>query len=339
MSTEVSLFGATALAIPAELQAFFQENKNISDRVTVPSLSYEGKTWAVVKNGERTKMTRRNDDGEEETIQTIKVVVLDYAKARARAYYEGAYDPDKAGAPLCYSQDGVTPDASVQTPQCTDCKSCPQAVKGSRITEQGKATVACSQHRMIAVVPVADLKSTALRCKLAITSLYDAQSPDLEKANWFAFENYTRFLASRGVPHTAGVVTKMKFDTNVPYPKVIFSPERLLSGDELAVIKPRISSDEVKSLLDGTFSINGVDGVKVTDDDNEPFEQTPAPKPQAAKPAAKPAPKPAPEPKVEVLEPELVQAATAAEPKKEAKPAAPTELNAELDDILSAWDA
>ncbi len=312
----LTLFDGPQMAVPAHLAAFFETEGNIAEKQTVPSLTYGGKAWTIHKNGEKTKMTRRNDDGDEEIIQTIKVIVLDYAKDRGRAYYDGAYDPEKPGKPICWSDGGDKPSAAVPQPQAASCKACPMSAKGSKITEQGRAVTACAAHRMIAVVPASQPGSTPLRCKLAITSLYDKQSPDLEKAGWMAFEQYIDLLRSRGVNHTAAVVTKMKFDPNTDYPKVIFSPDRWLSAAELAVAAPAAKSPEVKALLDGSFTVNGSDGVAA-----EPFEQgdqipepaptaqpTPATQPASAKPrapkitqpAATPAPQPAAAPAVTV---------------------------------------
>lgn len=334
MSTAMTMFDNPQLAVPAHIAAFLETEGNIADKASVPSLSYEGKVWTRSVDGEKIKLTKVNDDGDKEPIQTLKVIVLDYAKRRGRTYYEGAYDPAKQGMPVCWSNDGDKPDAKIQNPQHSDCKNCPQSAKGSKITEQGKAVTACSSHRMIAVVPASQPTSTPLRCKLAITSLFDKQSPDLEAAGWMAFEQYIDMLRSRGVSHTASIVTKMKFDPNVAYPKVIFSPDRWLDQGELAVVAPIAKSDDVKHLLDGTFTINGVDGVK-----DEPFEQgeaiaepvtapVPAPKPAAAKPkpaAPKPEIKPAPAPEPQ---PAPVQAAPEA---------ASADVPADVAALLSDW--
>ena len=294
MSTALTMFDNPQMAVPAHIASFFETDGNIADKQTVPSLLIEGKVWTRSVDGEKIKLTRKNEDGEVETIQTLKVVILDYNKRRGRTYYEGAYDPGKPGMPLCWSVDGDRPDANVPTPQHSDCKNCPMSAKGSKITEQGKAVAACSQHRMLAVVPAAQPGSTPLRLKLSITSLWDKQSPELEASGWYAFEQYVDMLRSRGVHHTASVVTKIKFDSNAAYPKVIFSPDRWLEQAELAVVAPIAKSEEVKALLDGTFTPNGGDGTRT-----EPFEQGDPPAPAAA-PAPKPAPaaaKPAPAPK------------------------------------------
>lgn len=261
MSNALTMFDANHL--PAHVASFFEEESNIADRVTVPSLGYEGKVWTIALNGDKTKLVKKDADGDEVPVPVMRVVVLDYAKRRGRALYEGAYDPAKPGTPSCWSDDGVTPNASVKEPQHAKCDGCPMAVKGSKVTENGKAVTACSQHRMLAVVPANKLDYPPLRLKLAITSDYDGQSPELEAQGWYAFSNYTDFLRAKGVQHTAALVTKMKFDPNVAYPKVLFSPDKWLDDAALKTIAPVAKSDGVKALLAGTWTPAGVDGVPI----------------------------------------------------------------------------
>jgi hypothetical protein len=266
MANDLTMFDPKA-GVPAHVANFFDaEGTNILDRSTVPSLSPQGKTWTISLDGNKTKLEKRDGDGEVVPINVMKVVVLDFAKRRGRAYYESGYDPDKEAAPICWSDDGYKPDASV--PEETksaktshDCSTCKFAAKGSKITEQGKSVAACGQHRMLAVVPANKLDFTPLRLKIAITSDFDKQSPDAEAQGWYAFSNYMDYLKSRGVQHSAAVVTKMKFDANATYPKIFFAAERWLQPDELATVAPLSKSDDVQKLLAGTFTPAGVDGV------------------------------------------------------------------------------
>lgn len=304
VSKAMTLFDSPKLSVPAHIAKQFGGESNIPERATVPSLSYEGKVWTVSQNGEKTKLMKRTEDGDEMPMPVMRVVVLDYAKRRGRAYYEGAYDPAKPGTPLCWSDDGVVPHAGVQEPPAKSCEKCPFAVKGSKVTEQGKAISACSQHRMLVVVPAGKLDGQPLRMKLAITSDYDKNSPELEAQGWFAFSNFTDMLRTKGVQHTAALVTKMRFDPNTAYPKVMFSPDRWLEADEVAVVAPLTKSDEVKKLLSGTYTPAGADGKLIANEDDEedaapprvkpaqPFldDEAPAPKKKAAPAAKKPAP-------------------------------------------------
>jgi len=287
-SNAVSVFDSPKMVVPQHIADFFGEERNIPDRVTVPSLSYEGKTWTISVNGEKTRLTRRDDDGDEVPVSIMRVVIVGYNERRGRAYYEGAYDPAKAGSPLCWSDDGITPHAKVAEPKSTACDTCPLAVKGSKVTEQGKAIAACSQHRMLAVVPANKLDFEPLRLKIAITSDWD-KNEELTAQNWFAFSNYTDWLRTKGVMHTGAVVTKMKFDPSVPYPKVIFSAERWLETPEITAVRPTVKGEKVKALLSGTWTPAGADGVRVADPE-EPVQPLVRPKPVATEPEPEPKP-------------------------------------------------
>lgn len=264
------------VGLPAHIAGFFDEESNILARQTVPSLSPEGKIWTIALNGEKTKLIRKNADGDEEPVSVMRVVVLDYAKRRGRAYYEGEYDPTKIGAPVCWSDDGITPDNKSEKLQATKCEDCPMAVKGSKVTPQGKAVSACSQHRMLAVVPAFNLDFEPLRLKIAITSDFDKQSPEAEAQGWFAFSNFTDYLQTRGVQHTAALVTKMKFDANAPYPKIFFAADRWLTEAELTKVIPMTKADNVQKLLGGTWTPAGVDGVKKDETTAAPAGDVPA---------------------------------------------------------------
>jgi len=316
MSNALTMFSQNKLVIPSHIGNFFGEESNIAERASVPSLGYEGKVWQISMDGEKTKLVKKNDDGDEEPLSTMRVVVLEYAKRRGRAYYEGAYDPAKIGAPVCASDDGVVPNANVPTPQASKCEGCPMSVKGSKITESGKAVTACSQHRMLAVVPANNLGFTPLRMKIAITSDYDKQSPDLEAQGWYAFSNYTSMLRAKGVQHTAALVTKMKFDPNAAYPKVLFSPDRWLTEAEIAQVAPVVRSDAVKALVEPHYNASPATDAPAArtasvvmnedEDDAEAFiAATPkpvAPKAAAPKAAAPKTTAPKAAPKAQVVE-------------------------------------
>ena len=87
----------------------------------VPSLSYEGKNWTIVKDGNKTKLQAQNSDGDMVPIPIMRVVLLNFNAERGRAYYEGTYNPAQASAPLCWSPDGKAPDPSVKAKQSSAC--------------------------------------------------------------------------------------------------------------------------------------------------------------------------------------------------------------------------
>lgn len=260
MANDLALFDPKQMQVPAHLLNDDDWGSNTTAPQTVPSLLYTGKVWTISMNGEKVPLMKRDSDGDEVPMAVLRVIILDYAKSRGRAYYEGAYDPNAVSAPICWSTDGVAPADSVTDKQAKTCASCKWAVKGSKITEQGKETAACGQHRMLVVVPAHKPDMQPLRLKIAITSDWD-KSEELAAQNYFAFQQYNNFLNGRGVNHTAKVVTKMRFDPAPAYPKVIFSPDRWITAEEAAAIKPRLGSKEVLDLLGDAYTPAGGDGV------------------------------------------------------------------------------
>lgn len=280
-------------AVPAHIAAAraaggLEDNTTIGG-ATVPSLSPQGKVWTIGLEGQKTKLEKRDNDGELVPLSVMKVVILDFAKRRGRAYYEGAYDPDKESAPVCWSPDGITPDGGSPNLQAKKCSECPKSVKGSKITDQGKAVAACGEHRMLALVPANKLDFTPLRLKIAMTSDFDKQSPNAAantQNGWFAFRQYMDYLKSVGVSHTAEVVTKMKFDSGATYPKILFAAERWLTPEESAIITPLTKQEEVQSLLGGTWTPAGPDGVKKDEEELQPEPEVDAPAPIGSQAAA-----------------------------------------------------
>jgi hypothetical protein len=320
MSTALTLFDAKTVAIPDYLRDLNEEG-NIPDRQTTPSLSFEGKVWTISLNGEKVPLMKRDADGDEIPVSVMRAVILGFNPRRGRAYYPGAYDPAKIAQPTCWSDDGDKPHPSIAEPQSRTCAECPLAVKGSKISEQGKPVAACSQHRILVVVPAHKLDMEPLRMKIPVTSDYDKE---LDDPQWFAFQQYRDFLKARGVNHTAMVVTKMKFDPRVPYPKIIFSPDRFLTADEMRIVAPVAKSETVAKLLAGIWTPAGTNGTLIVDADDD---STPAP--AAAKTESKAEAKV--EPKVELkreIDPKPVKAVKVEAPKVEAPKAQPPRVEA-----------
>jgi hypothetical protein len=260
----------TKEALPAYIVAHQESNEgNIADRQTVPSLTFGGKTWATVIEGVKTPLMRRLSNGDEEPVQTMRVIVLDYAKERGRQYYVGAFDPNNVTAPGCWSEDGVKPSPKSAQIQNSTCAGCPRAVKGDKVTEAGDATTACRQHRMTAVIPSKRLDFSPLRMKVPMTSDYTGKNQEHEKDGWFAFSRYIDHLRGMGLNNTGYVVTKMKFDPdpNITYPKILFARDSWVSQDDIPIIDEIQRQDAVKNLLGGTWTPAGADGVKQDEDE------------------------------------------------------------------------
>lgn len=254
-------------ALPAYLaDALGDLGSNIPDRMTVPSLSYEGKTWTIIKDGVKTKMQVTNGDGDVVPVSVMRILILNANPDRGRAYYPGTYNPAASTPPACWSADGKAPDASVKEKQSPTCAGCPQSVKGSKVQE-GREMVACSTHRMIAVAPAFDFEADPLRLKIAVTSDWDKE---VVEHGWHAFRQYTDYLKSRGVAHTALVVTKVKFDPNTAYPKLLFALDRVLTQEETARLPAIVKNPKVEALLSEKWTAAGSAGTPSNESDIRP---------------------------------------------------------------------
>ena len=269
-------------ALPAYLlQAQEELGSNIPDRVTVPTLSYEGKTWQIKKGGETTKLQSVNADGDLVPVPIMRMVILNFNEDRGRAFYPGAYNPAAAAAPKCWSADGKAPDPSVREKESPVCTGCPQSIKGSKI-QDGKEMVACSSHRMVAVIPAFELNSDPLRLKLAVTSDYDKE---IVEHGWFALRQYVEHLKGRGIGHTGLVVTKAKFDVTTQFPKVLFALDRALTMEEIAQVKVSLQNPKIKEILSERWTPAGANGTLTDDSDIAPQPNLQTTEPQLPAPA------------------------------------------------------
>jgi hypothetical protein len=318
---------------PAHVRAAQEAGtSNIVTRSQVNTLTFPGKVWTVNIDGSKRPLMRTNADGEEELVQTVDVVVIAYNENRGRAYYGGrTYDPNAENAPVCWSNDGITSSPNGSERQSEKCNVCPQAVKGSRQTDQGKAAAACAVHRNLAIIPKSKDLSTApvLRLKIPQTSDFDGLNKEAQAKGMFAFSNYLNFLKSKQVPFTYSLTTKIRFDNTKNYPKLWFSPSRWLTEEEAATCAEIVASGNLDDLLKTDFSGFGSAGARppgITEADEEDedaataFEVTQPVAPKAAAPAPKPAPVPAPAPAPAATT--NAKAKTAAQKKAEAATAA-----------------
>ena len=330
MATAMTLFDQGPL--PAHVQRA-NEIANIVPRASINALLFEKGVWTISLDGKKTKLMKKDDDGEDQPVQIFTGVILDYTKQRGREYYSKPFDPASVSIPDCWSDDGVKPNDDVVIKQSATCAACPMSKKNSKMTEQGKGTVACSQFRKLALVPAAQIGSfPPLRLKIKITSDYDKTGAEANASGgWFAYQQYLEYLSSKGVRHTTVIPTKIKFDTSVTYAKLLFSPGRQFVPADIwtDVIAPLAASDEVRDLLAATYHPSGSAVGKplpVDTEEEEEVTQQAAAKPAAAtsKPkaaAAKAAPAPAPVVEEEEEgEDETVAVATAPAEEEEEEP-------------------
>ena len=275
-----------------------------------PVLSIKGKTWAVVRDGERTVLTK-NLDGEEIPVPSIDVVIVKANKTNSKVFYiKGYQEGVENQKPDCFSNDGSKPDVSVAEPQAKSCAVCPHNQWGSKVGDNGGKGKACSDSVRMAVAQP-DL----------INDPYLLRVPP---ATIKALGEYGKALAKRGVPYTA-VVTKIGFEMESPTPKLTFRATGFLNDSAYAEVQEVAQGDVVAAILGSGFTADPVDASVAALENQTPPAAVTAP---AAKPAASKS-KVVTDEEVEVA---VQQAATKPAAKPVAKPQ-PAAVEVEVPDL------
>lgn len=204
-----------------------------------PVISIKGKTFAIVRDGERTVLTK-DVDGEKIPAPSIDVVLLKANKGTSKVFYAKGYTEGAEGVkPDCFSNTGDKPDASVENPQAKSCATCPHNQWGSKVGENGSKGKACQDSvRMAIATP--DL-------------LNDPYLLRVPPASIRALGEYGEMLKKRGVGYNM-VVTKISFDMDAPTPKLVFKPVGFLDEAGFRAAQETAASDVVKNILGAGFA-------------------------------------------------------------------------------------
>lgn len=236
-------------------------------------VSIKGKNFHIVDGESRVLVER--DDGS--PASAIEAVIIAWNPNKSKVYYKGGYVEGSTDKPLCYSNNGVSPEADATEPQSNKCATCPHNVFGSKITESGAKAKACADSLRVAIAQP-DLLNDPMLLRVPAASLAD-------------LGKYGHRLAVRGAePHH--VITRISFDFTVAFPKLTFDVRKqqpFVSEEQYAEIEAQRQTDLVKQII-------GVMATPSAHDDDEPFVPPPAPKvtpvveeerAKPAKPAAK----------------------------------------------------
>jgi hypothetical protein len=274
-------------------------------------VSIRGSKWRVKHNGEETPLLNAEGD----PVASLEVVILKSSPMLSHIYYEKSYEEGDDQGPDCYSLNGERPEADSRNKQADNCATCPNAVWGSKITPAGKKAKKCQDNRRVAVVPAGDVVNEIyggpMLLRIPAASLGDLAA-------------FGKGLKAKGFPYNT-ISARIGFDMDVSYPKLTFKAVRPLTDQQLQEVADHLTSGRVATILEQANDY-------------------------AVAPEAAAAPEPKPEPKVkssvdvefEMEEPAATEpakekpatkkAAAKEEPKAEAKS---TQLDDDLDDILS----
>ena len=237
-----------------------------------PSISIKGKVFHIRRGDSNTLITQPGDD--EAPASSIEVVILNGNPGTAKVWYNAGYSEGSDTKPNCYSNDGVKPAADAAEPQSASCGTCAKNVWGSRISETGSKGRECGDSKRLAVA--------------TLNAVEDAMLVRIPAGSLKTFNEYLKFLATRGVENYQAVVTKIGFDYSVAHPALTFKAVGYVDEATYGRVTVMVESDIVGQII----------GTKTAPEDSDGLAIAPAYAAKAiAPPVQTPAPK-APEPVV-----------------------------------------
>lgn len=269
MTTEITLFDQPT-QVPAYLKdsatakALAAQTEGGLASIGGNRISLRGTKFRLVKEGVEVGIWRE---------PTLPVVIIAANPHVSRTYYIKPFsDMDNASRPDCYSRDGRTPEPDSPAVQSNACATCPQNVKGSAVSGDGKSK-ACSYGKRIIVTHYADIDGDAYALDVKSQGLFGDDNPAQKQFN---LKSYIEALKANGLI-VPSVVTALSFDDESSVPKLFFRPMRALTAAEWAQVEKRVNDPLVRRMLDDIDN-------KV--EEGKPIGQQPA----LATPSAQPAP-------------------------------------------------
>lgn len=216
----------------------------------------------------------------------LDCIIVAVVPTLSRLFYAGKYkQKGDNDAPTCYSADNVAPPLDLPTRQSDACATCPQNIKGSKVSDDGTEVKACGYFRRVIIMLPGD--PTLYRLDVKSQGLF---GDDQEKLNKYSLTGFAKFLNARGVDASL-LVTRLSFNTDKSTPTLLFSPNRYITPEELADVQSISDTKMLQDYLDIKFKT--IDLSKETPAPEEDVPQAEAPAPQRPVATAQ-TPKPTP---------------------------------------------
>lgn len=135
----------------SRLALLHSQMKKVIGGRSLPFLSIAGNVFTV-KDGENAQNVSAMDR-DNGNVVFVDMHVIDSSLWMSKMFYVGDYDPDADPvAPTCYSNDGFRPAQDVSEPQSDYCAQCPMNAWGSKVSNAGKKSKACTDGWKLAVI-------------------------------------------------------------------------------------------------------------------------------------------------------------------------------------------
>lgn len=200
-----------------------------------PVISIKGKIWAIKRDGVRAVVPNPKDP--DSAASSIEVVILQVNENKSKVFYATGWKEGDDAKPTCFSNDGKTPEASVEKPQSKSCATCKHNQWGSKISDSGTKLKACVDSIRMAVAPAGVVE--------------DAMLLRVPPASMSAAGEYGKLLNQRKVRFNQ-VVTRIYFDSDASTPKLKFEHVGMFDEETVEQIQEISASELVQNIVYGT---------------------------------------------------------------------------------------
>jgi len=158
----------------------------------------------------------------------FRAVIIGALPKVSRIFYKSKFDPSKeATLPNCWSNLGDKPEELASDKQSGNCATCPQNIKGSGENDSR----ACKYQRRVSLLLENEFHGEVYQFNIPAKSLFGKGDKNVHP-----FESYIKYVISNNESPDR-VVTKIAFDPDADTMELNFSAERILSEDEIQVVK------------------------------------------------------------------------------------------------------
>lgn len=232
-------------------------------------ISIEGRVFHVIKNGEDRPITIVDQQtGQIMPVPSLDMAIIGANAGKYKTFYGSKYDPKAvAERPRCYSYDGITPSPYGDDIQAPSCAVCNWNKFGSMVNDLGNETKACSDAKIIAVIPAHAITQRlahdapggdAFSMKVSATALSRSREErKADPANNTSLAEYLALLDKYPTGQNTAVavsvmrvMTRFYFEMNAKYPLLRFRLAKFLTADEAAYIAARAEGDDVKAIVE-----------------------------------------------------------------------------------------
>jgi len=197
----------------------------ISGGSDFPRISIKASRFRIIEDGTETVLNQASLD----------VVVVGANPRLSKTWYAKEWNKDaEPTAPDCFSLDGVTPHPDSTAPQNDLCAACPHNAWGSKVTNTGQQLKACADKKRLAVVSADDATGPVYLLEVTPAALKGLNA-------------YQKELSVRGIAPEI-VRTRVSFDTDASFPKLVFGFGGFLDEDTMAAVDGLFGSDQVKEI-------------------------------------------------------------------------------------------